>query len=104
MTTEITYVIIERNMGKQLPANKVCCEAMTEDGVSDPESQEGIDFCVFSCPYDHCVIAEPIVSSWAIKIQERKAIIGKLNKEGYSTKEISQLLEISESIVKRNLR
>ena len=91
-------------MGKQIPVNKVCCEAMTEDGVTDPECQEGIDFCVYSCPYDHCVVAEPIVTKWKTKLLERKEIIKALREEGYSTEQISKLLEISIRQVQRNLR
>lgn len=45
-----------------------CCEAMTEKGVTDPESQSGIDFCTQECPYDFCVVFE----SDAVNINKAK--------------------------------
>ncbi len=34
------------------------CQAMIVAMISNPESQQGIDFCVGSCPYDRCVAVE----------------------------------------------
>ena len=34
------------------------CQAMIVAMIPNPESQQGIDFCVGSCPYDRCVAVE----------------------------------------------
>ncbi len=42
---------------------KELCDAMADAGVTNPESQSGIDFCTSKCPYDHCVVMEPMITS-----------------------------------------
>jgi len=34
------------------------CGALTKEGISDPVSQAGIDFCTQCCPYDRCIMVE----------------------------------------------
>ena len=67
------------------------CDAMKEAGILQPESQEGKDFCTGSCPYDHCVIAEPIADTKKLGIVIRAK---ELQMAGYSTKEIAYELRI----------
>ena len=39
------------------------CNAMTNEGITDPDSKEGINFCVNSCPYQFCIVATFLVFS-----------------------------------------
>lgn len=34
------------------------CKAMEAKGITDPNCQEGIDFCIYDCPHPHCVVLE----------------------------------------------
>jgi len=35
------------------------CHAMIDAGITDPNSQEGIDFCVYHCPYEGgCIVMD----------------------------------------------
>lgn len=43
---------------KDKPANNLMrCQALVDAGIVNPDSQEGIDFCIDKCPYpDKCEI------------------------------------------------
>lgn len=77
------------------------CPAMVEAGVYDPESKEGIDFCVNYCPYENCVIFENALVS---KSQKRKRIAQGLRKHGVSVDDIVLILGVSRYSVMRYLR
>ena len=68
------------------------CPAMEEAGITDPESQAGIDFCIDHCPYDHCVIAEPQVASSTVKAIAKRRLARKLYEQGRTVGDIAQIL------------
>lgn len=70
---------------------------MREAGIMNAESQDGIDFCVDHCPYDHCVIAEPMVT---IR-QTVNAEVRRMFKAGKSVQVIMEILNMSERTVRR---
>jgi len=73
---------------------------MIEAGITNPESLEGIRFCTNKCPYDHCVIAEPKVSSRKVRALLQKRAARLLYSQGMSVQEIADKLEISLSSAK----
>lgn len=73
------------------------CDAMREAGIADPESKEGIDFCISSCPYEEgCILLEP-------NIFPKKHEATNLCKLGYSSKAIADILGVHVITVNRHL-
>ena len=35
------------------------CDVMIKHGITDPDCQDGIDFCTEHCPYKECVVTNP---------------------------------------------
>ena len=80
------------------------CEAMAKEGITNSESQEGINFCVDRCPYDCCVIAEPIVSKkGVVKLSIVKRAKELKERWGYDAERISRILGVSKRTVRRYL-
>jgi len=65
---------------------------MVKEGITDPTSQEGINFCTEKCPYKACVALEPKLAGTVTKrmrnIEEAKRLAAK----GLSVKEIAKKL------------
>ena len=76
---------------------------MIEAGIKDPESQEGIDFCLNHCPYDRCIVFEAEKSSATTRRDDRKARAWELYSKGYSRKEIAVIVGKSERSIERYL-
>jgi len=76
------------------------CPAMVEAGIKDPNSQEGINFCL-NCPYDHCVIADPQVDNKQVRRALLIRAVKELSRRGLSDEEIADELEITVTSVKR---
>ena len=91
----------ESNMGKhgkieQSGTGKRRCPAMIEAGIENPDSQEGIDFCL-DCPYPDC-----IAFSGDGKIQSVRWLVAKkLHNEGHNIEQIAELLNIKEQTAKQ---
>ena len=78
---------------------------MADAGITNPESHAGIDFCVNECPYDHCVVVEPILNEYHSydRARRRHHIAIKMRQEGRSYKEIATVLRLTERTVFRYL-
>jgi len=77
---------------------------MAEAGITDPNSQEGIDFCVNHCPYDRCVVMEgKIRTPSKARKAERDARIISLYHKGWSPREIAKGMRLSERTAQRVL-
>lgn len=77
---------------------------MKEAGIDSPESQRGINFCVNSCPYDHCVVAEPLMDNRTKKRLVIKKAARELRRSGMTQEEISEALSVPRSTIERYLR
>ncbi|KKK60500.1 hypothetical protein LCGC14_3023730 [marine sediment metagenome] len=76
---------------------------MKEAGITDAESQRGKDFCIDKCPYDHCVVMEPILSTKG-RIRIERIIQAKtMRKDGMKIKEISEELGVSAEAIRHYL-
>lgn len=73
------------------------CPAMTRAKITDPNSQDGIDFCVDSCPYKRCIVVENSREQDTIRAKQ-------LQKKGMSISEISTAIGKSTSTVRRYLK
>lgn len=67
------------------------CQAMLDAGITDPESQDGKEFCTGECPYDRCIVFEGRRKTTTKRL---KAIVEarELEAQGLSTIEISKRL------------
>lgn len=79
------------------------CPAMIVEGIEEPESQQGIDFCVKKCPYSYCVALEEGGVRMLI-YEERVRIAKGLRKRGVEVDDIAAILECERRIVWRYLR
>ena len=80
------------------------CDAMKDAGITEPNSQEGIDFCVDQCPYDHCVLYEkgrPKLTS--LKHLSVEAQVKMLDADGLTIDEIARQTGVSYRTVIRIL-
>ena len=84
------------------------CEAMKKAGITDPDSQAGIDFCVKQCPYDRCIAVEGTGKSRdkhiTDKIMSRQTRALLLYSLGYSVEYIAEVLGVQKGTVRRDLR
>ena len=81
------------------------CQAMLDAGITDPNSQKGIDFCVNKCPYDRCVAmeGETLTPSRIEKIERNVRIIN-LRQKGWTIRKIAKGLGVSYVTVQKILR
>ena len=84
--------------------NKKRCSAMMVAGITDPEKQTGIDFCVNSCPYDSCVIMENVVTDTKRSYKERVRVATELRRRRVSVDDIALILSVKERDVRRYLK
>ena len=75
---------------ERLTANK-CCKEMNDTGITDPNSQAGINFCVDKCPHPYCIVVEKVKTG---KPLENWYEARKLNKQGMSIRDIARKLKI----------
>ena len=88
--------------GKTTPSYKKRCTAILHAGVTDTSSQQGIEFCTESCPYNYCVIFEHQEHSY--KKEERRTVARELKKHKVSKGDIALILDVRISTVERYLR
>ena len=79
------------------------CPAMIEAGIKDPDSQEGIDFCVNECPYDKCIVFELGRSTSKLRRKLRAALAKEMQTQGYTAVEIASEVRVSVRTVQRYL-
>jgi len=84
--------------------NKRRCKAMVDAGIEFPDSYEGKQFCVNSCPYKYCVVFENSKESRKDKIDKKAEIVKRFVDDGYSIGEIAELLNIGIKTVKRRIK
>ena len=75
------------------------CPAMEKAGIKDPESQEGIDFCINECPFPDC-----LVTGGYFKKHERDEQVRQMFYKGMKVKEIAGKLGVHERTVQRALK
>ena len=80
------------------------CEAMEKNGITDPTSKAGIDFCVGECPYDHCVLEEPLLSEISRDVLFCKMEARRMRREGWTILEISKKLNLTRSTIEGYLK
>jgi len=83
------------------PKNR--CPAMIEAGVRDPDSQEGIDFCVNECPYDKCIAFELGRGISKLRRELRKAMAKEMQVKGISVGDIALRIGVSARTIQRYL-
>ena len=91
-------------MDEERPLEKQRCAAMVDAGVYDPESKDGIDFCVNYCPYDHCVVLEHRRTASQLRRSERACFAQKLWRHRVSVDDIALILGVSARNVRRYLK
>lgn len=79
------------------------CQAMKDANISDPESQEGIDFCLEKCPYPECAMVSRYYKTGNIRRVRRKKA-RELQAEGLIASEIAVVMELSKRTIERYLR
>lgn len=77
------------------------CGALIKAQIADPESQDGIDFCVNLCPYPDCTASAP--RQRYVTAKENAAEARQLHKNGFPVKGIAVVLEKSERTIQRYL-
>ena len=78
------------------------CPEMILAGISDPDSQAGIDFCVGSCPYEYCVMME--TNRKRLRSSERVRIAKGLRAQGVGLDDIALILGKDVNTVRRYLK
>ena len=68
------------------------CQAMKDTEIENPESKEGIDFCVNSCPYEYCVVFESKGNTKHSQTLEAIRLAKALRAHGVSIKDIALIL------------
>ena len=76
---------------------------MKKTNITDPNSQEGIDFCTQQCPYKECVVMEGNTLTW-IKLTKEKSKARRLQKMGENKQEIAIILGKGIRTVERYLK
>jgi len=84
---------------QQSRTTKVRCPAMIEAGIVDPDSYDGIQFCINDCPYPDCIAFSGDLEIQKIRETEAK----RLRTHGYTVNRIAKTLEIARSTVERYL-
>ena len=99
-------------VGEQSTGNKMLvfstgtkiCDAMKEAGIADPDSQDGIDFCINKCPNEVCELDSHLharKTETAVKVSKARSLH---ELEGYTFKEIAVLMGVSSRTVMRWLK
>lgn len=78
------------------------CQAMEDAGISNPESQEGIDFCL-ECPYPSMICYEDGVPHTTTARRRNQKRAKELEEAGFSIKGIAEILGKSERTIGRYL-
>ncbi len=78
------------------------CEAMMEAGIENPESRDGIDFCL-NCPYPRCVVFEAGARPNTIKRLRNQELARKMKASGLKTKDIAEQLNKCVRTIERYL-
>lgn len=76
---------------------------MIEAGIKDPDSQEGIDFCVNQCPYDKCIAFELGRGISKLRRELRKAMAKEMQTKGYTAGETALKIGVSVRTIQRYL-
>lgn len=79
------------------------CDAMVKLAIVDPDSEEGIMFCVEHCPYPRCVVFEGKITHRELEA-ERVRKVKQFRIHGVSVKDIALVLGISKRSVQRDLK
>lgn len=83
--------------------SKRICPAMKDAGVVDPDSQEGMDFCVYKCPYECCIVFEKRRGARKTRdLRIRKAV--GFYADGWSFEMIAKELGVCVNTVRSYLR
>jgi len=80
---------------------------MIEAGITDPNSQEGIDFCVNHCPYEEgCIVMEGRLTQTSTRLRREanKRKVWALWQAGFSVKEIAHKMGVHSSSVHKYIR
>lgn len=81
------------------------CVAMIHEGIYDPESKAGINFCVGFCPYDYCIVLEKKNPGGKQKDGVSVALVARrLKKHGVSVEDIALILDVTVRSVMRYLK
>ena len=91
-------------MDEERTINKKRCEAMADEGIYDPESKEGIDFCINFCPYDYCVAMEHSKTKAQLRKEKNVDLAKKLRKHKVSVGDIALILHSSQRNAQRWLK
>ena len=91
-------------MDEERPIEARRCTAMIAAEVSDPNSQDGIDFCVGFCPYDYCVVVENQETVMQLKKRQRADFARKLKAHKVSVDDIALILGVNQRTVLRWLK
>lgn len=91
-------------MEKDKPIDKQRCTAMIKAEIADPNSKDGIDFCVNHCPYSFCVPLEYKQTVPQLKWHKRRDLARKLRKHKVSVADIALILGVSVRAVGRYLK
>jgi transposase-like protein len=82
---------------------KEVCEAMRKVDVTDPESQDGINFCTDHCPYNFCVLAEKeILQELVHKDRITKSL--ELHNKGVSIQDIALIFGVKKETIQGWIR
>ena len=76
---------------------------MIDAGIEDPNSQEGIDFCVNKCPYDVCIAFELGRGTSKLRRELRVAVVKEMQSRGVSVGYIASRIGVSVRTVRRYL-
>ena len=82
------------------------CQAMRNAGITDADSQNGVDFCVNRCPHPHCIVFESggELPRGNTARYSRLFLAKRMHADGYSAEEIARVLNKSIRTVQRYLR
>lgn len=86
------------------PEHKKRCQAMIDAGVYDPESHEGINFCVNFCPYECCIVFENPETLRQLRARNKATLVKELYTKGISVVDIALILGTSYRTVQRFLK
>ncbi len=91
-------------MDEDRPLERRRCAAMIAEGVYDPDSKEGIDFCVYYCPYEYCVVMETGLTKPQLVTWKKVSIAKRLRAHKVTVDDIALILGVSKRNVQRYLK
>jgi len=68
------------------------CQALIDAGIINPESKEGIKFCVNKCPYEFCVVMEQAKVANRMKLKGMEDFAKACYRAGVSQEDIGLIL------------